>query len=363
MKINIIVADEDELYLKQLTNFFVKVSANFEVHSFSKLESLRQFLLADEVAVGVLLIAENLRCAETDNCNATVKILLVEDLKTKAVDYESVPKYQKTADLLNQVTLLYGKKSGHADELARGDHNTKFIGVYSPVGGSGKTTLALLLAYKIALRKQKAFYLNYERVDSSRELLTAGAHISVSDLWLAVLSKEPDIGLNLLSKMYTEPQLGFAHVNPAESALEFNEIPVAEQLKLLDELESISQFDAVILDFESELNDDKLALLQYCDCLLTPFLPDLLSLNKLKQFIRELNLHEEYRNLLAKIYFVGNKMPTGVEGYLQQNALPAECLAGVLLPLSEHLANPLAAMRIGAFAPNFLDDVLTGLGF
>jgi len=362
MKVNIVVADDDILYLKQLTNYLVKSTTNFEVHSFSQRDSLDKFLALGENPVGILLIAESMRCAATDNCDAPAKMLLVEDEITQIENYESVLKYQKTADLLNQIILYYGRKSGNPESIVQGSHNTKFIGVYSPVGGSGKTTLALVLAYKMGAAKQKAFYMNCERIDSSRDILPAEARIGMSELLMAVHGGEPDIGLRLNSQLYTAPQFGFSYVNPAESALEFNEIPVAEQLQLLDEIERIRQFDAVFLDFDSELNDNKIRILKYCDFLVVPFLPDIISLNKLKQLFRELKLHDELTDLLAKMRFVGNKIAPNILDYLQRSGLPEGCMRGVMLPVSGAMANVAGAMRSGALNQVDLDELLAGLG-
>lgn len=360
MKISIVIADEDSLYLKQLTNYLVKETDNFEVYAFGSKGSLCSFLADGTVEVDILLLTEGMICPETDNC-AAVKILLAED-NWQHMGYESVAKYQKTADLLKQVTLVFGTHSSRADELIRGTRSSKIIGVYSPVGGSGKTSIALLLAHCIGLRGKRAFYLNYERVDSTRELLAAKAQIGVSELLVAVHAKEQNIGLSLLTKLYEAPKLGFAYVNPADSGLEFNEVPLDEQMELVSQLSRTNSFDAVILDFDSELSIDKLQLLGCCDSVVTPFLPDVISLNKLKQFLHELKLRGEENALLGKTQFVGNKMGTNLQSYLQQSGLPEQCLNSIMLPVSAALANVTAAMQNESADLSGLTALLERLG-
>ena len=347
-KISIVIADEDGFYLKQMTGYLVKSTQySFEVYSFSRQESLSRFLEEGSQRADILLLSENMRCAAADRCQADAKVLLTDGGCQAPEGYELVQKYQKTAGLIGEVMLIYGKHSGKADGLAQGGKKTQFIGVYSPVGGSGKTTIALLLAKALGARKKKVFYQNCERIDSTRGLLPAEARISLSDLLVAVHSEEPGVGLSILSKMYTAPDMGFSYVNPPDSSLEFNEVALDEQLALLGELGRIGQFDYVILDFESELNSDKLRLLELCDRIVMPFLPDMLSLNKLAQFVRETGLREELADLSGKLIFAANRVGPGMEGYLRQQSILQTCVPAAMLPLSEQLANPGTILRGG----------------
>lgn len=338
-KIHIIVADEDDIYLKQLTGYFVKSTRSFEVSSFNQQESLARFLERGEEKVDILMLSESMRCAASDACAASVKLLLSEGEQGESDGYSVIQKYQKTADLVNDAMLLYGKASGQADRLVHGDRKSQFIGVYSPVGGSGKTTVALLLACELAAEKKKTFFMNCEHVDSTRGILPALAKISLSELLVAVHSGESGVGLNLFAKMYTHQKLGFSYVNPLDSSLEWGEIPVEERVLFLKELEKTKQFDNVVLDFDSELNMDKLRLLQMCDQIVVPFLPDAISLNKLIQFFREMKLREELAEMSDRFTYVGNRMAPGMENYLRQCGLYEHCVPALLLPASEQAAN------------------------
>ncbi len=343
-KIGIAIADGDSFYLKQLTNYLVKAEQSFEVYAFSRQDSLTDFLTSSERKPDILLISENMRCEASDLCRIEAKILLSEGVQEETTGYDSILKYQKTAALVGQIMLIYGKRSGKGDKLVSGNRETKFIGLYSPVGGSGKTTLSLLLANRLGVRKKKVFYMNMERVDSTRGFLPAQAQIGVSDLLVAVHAKEKTTGLSLLSKMCQSQQFGFSYVNPPESSLEYNEVSIEEHLELLREIESLGQFDMVILDFDSELNQEKLQMLDFCDKLVVPFLPDAMSLNKFMQFFREMELREELSGLEKRMIFVGNRIGQGVEDYMRRCGVYQKCAPVVLLPVSGQLANPMDAL-------------------
>jgi len=210
-KIYIVIAEKDSFYLNQLANYILKSAQPFEVCTFSRQESMERFMKEGEERIDILLLSEEMRCTASDNCSAVVKILLSES-EREVEGYGCVKKYQKTSSLLSEAMLFYGKNAGKLSRAMRGNKEACFIGVWSPAGGSGKTTLSLLLAHQLGLLRRKVFYLNYERMDSSRSLLPPDAGISVSDLLVSLQSKETGIGLSVSSRMCTPPRLGFSYV-------------------------------------------------------------------------------------------------------------------------------------------------------
>lgn len=347
-KINLVIADEEELYLKQLTNYFVKSTKAFEVYSFSKKDSLERFITTEKV--DILMLSEELKSAAADGCAAEIKLLLSEDGEDRCEGYETIEKYQKTSDLYHAVMLAYGKKSGKADSLVQGDRKTKLLAVYSPVGGCGKTTLSLLLANQLAKQGQTVFYQNYEHINSTAGILPPSANVSLSDLLVAVRSGEKGIGLRLFSQKYTEPQYGFSYVNPPDSSLELNEVTLEEQLQLLQEIIRLGQFDAVVLDLDGELNADKLRLLQLCDKVIVPFTAQQLSVNKLLQLFREISIREELADLEERMLLVVNMANAYAEAYLRESGVSEKHEVAMMIPASEQAADIAGLLRADSAA-------------
>lgn len=338
-KISIAVADQDSFYLKQLTNYLVKTAQSFEVYSFSRQDSFENFLSGGDIHADILLLSEEMRCAASDAYGADAKILLSEGGQDIPEGYDFVQKYQKSAGLVSEVMLIYGKNSGKGSRLAAGERTTRIIGVYSPVGGSGKTAISLLLAHQLGLRKKKVFYLNCERMDSTHGVLPAEAKTSLSDILVSLHAKETGAGLRIVSGMCTPPRLGFSYVAPLESALEWNEVSLEEQLELLEEISGTGQFDMVVLDFDSEMSADKLRLLELCDQIVVPFLGDSLSLNKLTRLVREIRLRAELAELSKRMIYAANKLAPGMEDYLRRQEIWRTCQPTALVPLSGQWAN------------------------
>lgn len=357
-KISIVIADSDSMYLRQISNYLLNNAPEFAVESFSKAEKLEHFLNSGEASIDILLLGEEMRCRETDQCRATAKILLCANGGgTEYEGYDTIKKYQKTADILNEILLLYGERSGNIALLSENGKGAKLIASYSPVGGSGKTTLSLLVANALG-QMGKTLYLNYERVNSIRTLLPEKATVNLSDLLVMIRTGEKNVGLTLHNKMYSDPVMGFSYVNPADSALELNEITVDEQILLLKEAVSQRDISFVVLDLDSELDSDKLRILQLCDSIIMPFLPETIGTNKVKQFYREMALHLEYQNIMTRIIPVGNKIGDGAESYLRQCGI-FECVSpAAMLPWSDALANLPTSIQRGLLNVSMVSEII-----
>lgn len=346
--IRLVIADDDSAYLQQLTRCILQANYGLEVYSFAKAESLERYLQENQSGeVEIIAVSDSMRSPTVDRTSC-VKILLSEGEQDEGCEgYLPVNKYQKFNNVVNEILIAYGKATGRSARMGGGSHRSKVIGVYSPVGGSGKTTVALLLAYQLGLRQKKVFYQNYERLNSAQRFLPKGAQIGLSDVMVAVHGKEPGIGLLLQTKMYTSPEWHFSYVEPLDSALDLNELNEDEQSRFLRELASADAFDAVVLDFESELNAINFDMLQQCDWLVVPFLPDGIGLGKIELLFREMELHEELRSLRERMIFVGNKMTPQATAYLQRQEVYNQCAPQAMLPLSEQYANLSAAVQQG----------------
>ena len=89
--------------------------------------------------------------------NVPVKIALSSGLGG-AEGFESVKKYQKTENLLNEILLKYAELTGSAEAI-KGSSHTRTAAFYSPAGGTGKSVLALGMAAAGARTGCKTLYL------------------------------------------------------------------------------------------------------------------------------------------------------------------------------------------------------------
>lgn len=306
-KINIAIADSDELYLQQLTNYLIKNAGNFEVCSFTAKEALATYLADKGNKVDIIAFSEDLADECIAEANIPAKIVLTDGSFSSLTEYDSVNKYQKTDKFMSDLLLVFAEKSGRVEAVSLGDKETEIVGVYSPVGGAGKTTLALGTSYTLATQGKKVFYLNAEKINSTVDVLNKAASGSLSDLYLTLKTKGANVGLRIMANKFTDTECGISYINPAESSLEINELTADEFERLIDEFEKLGEFDVVVIDFDSDFSKEKIALLNKCDRIIVPFTDEAFSVTKIKLFVKELGMYDELTDIKNKSVFVRNK--------------------------------------------------------
>ena len=137
-----------------------KRSTPFEVQAFTNVESLKEF--ASEQEIEILLISTRAMCNEIRELPISRVVILSEGEQFQETDleYPFVYKYQSSDQLISEVMEYYAGTNPSTCLLTT-TVKTKLIGVYSPVGRSGKTSFALALGEILAETKQ-VLYLNLE---------------------------------------------------------------------------------------------------------------------------------------------------------------------------------------------------------
>lgn len=306
-KINIVIADSDELYLNMLSNYLIEKNSQFDVCSFSAEESFVKYISDRNNKIDIVLFAENFLCDGIFTSDVKVKVILSDGTFIETKGFEIVNKYQKAEKLINDILMIYADKTGRVEAVSKGNKNTKIVGVYSPVGGSGKTTLALSLSNAISSMGMKVLYFNAEKINSTIGVLDVAPTGNLSDVFLAVKTKGANIGLKIIANKYTDPKTQINYINPPDSAMEFNELTIDDFKKLIKEVDALSEFDVVIVDMASEYTNTKIEIMSDFDVILTPFTADTLSINKIKQYLNEFKLHSDLSEIFAKTTLIANK--------------------------------------------------------
>ena len=101
------------------------------------------------------------------NTKADLKILLDDEEKIISntfSDAKRVKKYQRISKIYKNLLDYYSEVCGK--DMTPGEENVKIVSFYSPVGGAGKTTVALVSAEKYAQHGKRTFYISFEDIAS-----------------------------------------------------------------------------------------------------------------------------------------------------------------------------------------------------
>lgn len=324
-----ILADEDEHYLKELRYEFMEKAPQLDLITFTKREKVYQYL-EQGGAADILVVDEGFADEAMKGLSQSMTRIALSSSIIPCDGFEVVKKYQRMEALLNAILLKYAQDSGSM-EAVRGNSDTRIAAIYSPAGGTGKTALALAMATAGAKSGLRILYLNLEEIDSVKDIL-GRTHGCLSDVFLALKTKGMQVGIKLKECIGREPAAGFDYVSGVESISEFEEIDGEDIKKLLQAIRDLSSYELVILDQTSGFTEKTRRILEAADVILVPVTAEEGSISKLQRFLGESNLHGKYDELFGKMNLIINK--AGANGSGQEwlpNSISSRipCCAGI----------------------------------
>ncbi|MBR6308605.1 MAG: AAA family ATPase [Lachnospiraceae bacterium] len=158
-----------------------------------------------------------------------------------------IEKYQRISTIYKKAMGEYSVRVPNTWNAGNG--NSKLVAVYSPIGGSGKTTVAYSLAMALAGNGRNVLYLNLESVCSSSAIL-APKDKGVVDL-LSAVEKGADFSLKLVSMLETGMG-GVRYIGGFAHTADYSAVTVEEIESLLTSLKTSSDFEYVVIDTTSD---------------------------------------------------------------------------------------------------------------
>lgn len=305
IKKKVILADRDELYLLNLSNYLMEKAPQLDLITFTKADKLLRYLESGQHG-DILVIDEAMLVPQILNMEISLTKIVLSSSMASVEGYSVVKKYQKSESLLNEILLKYAEDTGGIEAI-QGKSNTKIAAFYSPAGGTGKTALALALSAAASYTGQKVLYLNLEEIDSLQGILPATPG-NMSEIFLALKTKGMNVGIKLSGGIGKASPGGFYYISGVESISEYDEVSEKEMEKLIDSIRSLSDYDKVVLDLSSTFSTKNLRLLEMADMIFCPVLPEENSIAKLKRLAREVDFHDSYYSIFEKTRLVINRV-------------------------------------------------------
>lgn len=304
VRINMAILDTDVMFLNQLSRYLLDKTDKFIISSFSDAEKYNEY--AEYSKIDLLIFSEDFLDKLNFETRAT-KILMAEGYKKECEAYYIINKYQKAESFLKNVLMIYAEDTGNNSAVLSSGRDSYLIGFYSPVGGSGKTTLAVALSKALADNGAKVLYLNLERISSLAGIFNAQSDKSFSEILLAAKNKDENLQIKILANTLQNNTSKIYYINPPESAVEYSEMTDEEMMYILNELKNMSEFDYVIIDFLGEFNKRVFSILDICKKIVFTSLPGELARQKVQLFIKEMKILGYEKNILKKTAFIINR--------------------------------------------------------
>ena len=170
-KINLIVLDSDEMYLNAFKNYITNnYSGRFNIICYTDISILNENI-SKMKNKDVLLINEELFEQINAFSNIGTVLILTNGNIEGYEGYKTINKYQAISNICEEIINSFNninKEHKKIEKIVkRGDAKTSIVTVYSPVGGSGKTSVATTLSVCLTERNMKVLYLNFEDIQST----------------------------------------------------------------------------------------------------------------------------------------------------------------------------------------------------
>ena len=193
-------------------------------------------------------------------------------------DPETINKYQSADDILREVIRYCTDIDLYADSGPNGKKN-RIIGVYSPIGRSGKTIFAMTLCKKLS-KFSKTLYVNFDEFSGLRTMMDEQSQQSLSDA-VYQMQKGKLTGQQISALVHNYK--GIDYIPPVRFA---EDLPAADGEGYADMIRRIlaeSRYETVVADintFAGMASD----MLDMCDVIYMPVLDDAASRDKLREF-------------------------------------------------------------------------------
>ncbi len=308
VRVNIVATDIDTLYLKKFSNYIIDKRDNISVHSFTSDKKLIAYLSNNSNKADVIVISEEFENDYFRNLS-TLTVVLCEDVlcHENRNNLYRINKYQKMDKIIDEILKELSIRNQLKNSPIVNAVNTKIVSLYSPTGGSGKTVISVALSALCANMGMKVLYLNFEKISSAPSFLDIKDSSSLSDVFLALRTKNVNVGLKIENCKQQDEQSKIYYLNPVRNFTEFNKITTIEAERLINEIKLMSEFDIVFIDMTSDFSEVAISILRASNTIIVPFVHDAISLCKIKTFLNELSTNDSFASIYEKLYLVANK--------------------------------------------------------
>lgn len=309
-RINLIIADTDQSYLDSLANYMLNNHSKwFQLSTFTNRDNLIKSLETSTNMIDILLVNQSLY-SEDLPLNKVTSILILSSgrVNEEFSDLTIVNKYQPAEMLVSDILRNYSEKNSDEVINMTGDKKTKVIGVYSPAGGVGKSSLAVNLSVQCASSGMAVFYLNLEDINSTHNYFINENDQNFSNVLFYIKEKSKNLGMKIDSlKSVDASNVNYFSVQ--DSVFEIDEMLPEEINNLISELVKISHYDIIFIDMSCILNKRNMSVLKICDKFIYLLTSESVVLEKVKILEKDLEraLNNINYNIADKMVLVANK--------------------------------------------------------
>ena len=321
MKKLMAVYDADTRYAERLSDYVNrKEKGVFTAQAFTSKEKLAEYAKKHEI--DVLLSGERTDSGDISGIPSAQKIYMSEETEKQMDSGKEIYKFQSGDDIIREVMAAYcelpGVKEGNPGLFSE---EKKMIGVYSPVGRCGKTSLALAIGQVLA-REEKVLFVTLDTFTGFGGLMDEKWKRDMSDL-IYYYKQGRFHTLRMNTVIY---YLGdMAWIPPIRFPDDYNQVSAEEMADMLLKMLQEGGYSTMVLDI-GNYGRQVIPLLDICSVIYMPMKEDIISRSKLAEF-EDYTKESGDQKLIGKVQKIHVPLVTGVR---HKEHFPQELLWGDL---------------------------------
>ncbi|MGE5473675.1 MAG: AAA family ATPase [Ignavibacteriales bacterium] len=307
---NVVIADSDEDFVEAFERFLgIYYHERFQAVCITSAKYLNDYIRNTSKKIDILLTTpEFFPTYRGENIN-TVIFMTDGRITSELEKYPAIEKYQSAQRIVKTIIDIYAENNPNEVHSCFRDKKTKVVGVFSPNGGAGKTTISIAMSKRLVQRGTNVFYLNLEDISSSPLFFDCNLENNLSHVLFFLKERSKNLSLKIEAASHEDLNSGIHYFAPPDSALEINEINGEDIKELINQLKSLNRYDSIIIDMSCAVDEINMKIFKTCDSIIYILTPDETSRLKTAQTIKIFQMAEkkELKEMHNKISFVMNK--------------------------------------------------------
>ena len=299
MNISIAIADTNSDYVERLAEVLAQYN-DLTISIYTNVERLEEHIVRKHFDIVLF---------DADFCERPIAFLdtklpicLYHEKSMRLEYYPEVvriKKFQRISGIYKDMVKLFADKAGMSFGIDQ-SQKTKFLAVYSPTGGSGKTTIAMAMALKLMEYGNSVLFLSAEQISSS-SLLNQRMEEGITEL----LSCMNDKSVNFELKVKGLAKQGFQgmhYIEGFERIVDYLDTKPDEMAQLLEMIKKIGAYGVIVIDMGSTMDGISKVICEIADSIAIVDKPGEMGSLKMDLFVEQ----SVYTDFEKKMYRVKN---------------------------------------------------------
>ena len=292
----LIIADKDEIFVNSLEEYILlNHGEEFEIRTYTNKDYLEKYFSTPK-KVDILLINSNFEFKDMKN-QYIDNIVFISNEESIQLAYDYIYRYGELDSICNK--LRYINIKNDEIELSTNKFITEkaeVISIYSPIGGMGKSTIAISISIELSLKGNSILYINLENMPS----INAYFKFRKTKFNLSHIIEQLNFDRNQLihylnESIVIDKETNISYINPVDNIFTIEQMNRDDIKYIINTIKELKRFNYIIIDTSSNYDTSKKSIMDASDKIIMPLGQNEISKQKTLNFLRFIDEEELHK--------------------------------------------------------------------